>query len=415
MTALMLYGAFFLLYTHSINMNSQNFDLWNFVFDTDGPRIVRVFTDKNEITDAHRHPLYALFLKKPTRMLNEAFIDDNKNAALFVSAAVGCLSIPAVYYIFLIVLEQRMDALLFTVLFGCSSSMWLLSSLPETFSMNLAMVALAFYLQLRPSRGRLKNAVSFIALSFFAAGITISNIVYCFGGYVNSLRKQDLALREIVKLITVYACALLLLMGAFSFMQKLQYPNSVRLLTFCGLKGDLVYVTTDPLKILSPVRVITLFKTFMINNIIAPRAVIKIIRAFGTQWTIIGFTNSAGYVILALVYCYMAVMALRYIVRTKSYYEKDIQLAAGFIVFNLVFHSFYQALGIPFIYSIHAVFSLVFLMAWFYKGVNFKFKRLVLAACVIAIVANNAFFINRVNVLLDTNLAPIDHNIGNGR
>ena len=417
-----MYSVFFTLYTHSIDLHSRNFGLWNFVFDADQGRVTDVFTKDNFISDTNRHPLYTIFFKRITILLDSHLIHDAARSTLLVATGIGCLSIPVAFLIFLKLVRNEMDACLLTVIFGCSSSVWLLSSIPETFSMNLAMLVLAFYFQTRATdKGsqQWKNTFFQSFFAFIAAGITISNSVYVIFGFINNMRKRREKLVYIAFRLALFSVILLILMGIFTSLQRELYPSAIRLVSPSDYASiftqDSCYFSFNPNVLQSINKILVLARTMFIDNLVAPRAVIKLINSFDMPWTIIGFETGGIYIILLLAYAVFFTAAIVKIVWEKAYHDKDIQLAASFVAFNLIFHYFYQAVGIPFLYSIHTVFSLIFLLAWFYKSLDFRFKRLVLLAAVIAVVANNSVFISRVNTFLNTDLAPIDHNIGNGR
>jgi hypothetical protein len=396
----------------------MNFNLWNFVFDTDGPRIIGIFSDQKYIADTNRHPLYALFFKTVTRLI-DSHVHDESTSTLLVTAGIGAMAIPAAFLIFLKIVRSETDAFLFAVILGCSSSTWLLSSLPETFSINLAMLVMAFLFQMNEGNGRWKHTAFAVFYTFIAAGITIANSVYAVSGYVNYLRKRGEKLQYAAFHLLVFGTVFLILMGVFTHLQRALYPGAGTLISpgdYAGIfTTEKDYFNFNPGVVLSADRIIILARTMLVDNLIAPKSEIKIIDSLGLQWTIIGFGTGWAYLLLALAYAVLATTMGVKIIQQKSYRDKDVQLAAGFLAFNLVFHLFYQGVGIPFIYSIHAVFSLVFLLAWLFKSVDFKFKRLVLLAVVLAVVVNNSIFIGRVNKFLNTNLTPIDHNRGNGR
>jgi hypothetical protein len=96
------------------------------------------------------------------------------------------------------------------------------------------------------------------------------------------------------------------------------------------------------------------------------------------------------------------VLCLSSIVIKKGFKDKDVQLAFSFIMFNLILHFFYNAVGIPFIFSIHAAFSIIFLLMYGYRESGFRFKRAFLILLTALTIINNVFFITATDDLLHT-------------
>ena len=69
-------------------MHSKNYGAWNFIFDADTVRVIRVFTDpKDTSIDVDKHPLYVVFFKPVGRLLNDHLHDPAKSTLLITSFA----------------------------------------------------------------------------------------------------------------------------------------------------------------------------------------------------------------------------------------------------------------------------------------------------------------------------------------
>jgi hypothetical protein len=83
-------------------------------------------------------------------------------------------------------------------------------------------------------------------------------------------------------------------------------------------------------------------------------------------------------------------------------WRPEIAMSIAVIAFNLGLHSFYRAIGVPFMYSVHIVFPLLFLLSVLYGRSTLPGKRALLAAVTVAIIANNIVFLSDVNDALRT-------------
>ena len=395
-------------------MHSKNYGAWNFIFDADTVRVIRVFTDpKDTSIDVDKHPLYVVFFKPVGRLLNDHLHDPAKSTLLITSFA-GAAAILFVFLIFSKSLRlNSADALLFSILFGSSSSVWLFCSIAETFSFNLAAIVLLFYLQtasILPSFSWrfIRFNLGYILYSFVATGITFTNGVYSFLSYINFYRKQKTKWLRISIFVSIFLMIILLLIILCSHIQHKLYPEAF---IFSGLKSfitiyriEATYVTHTIGHLCNLPDTVVFFRTLFFDNIIAPMVVLKDVVAFNRDWNILGFNYKGGsfYNFTVLVYALFLIYSGVYIIQQKLFKEKDLQLAISFIVFNCMLHFFYRAVGIPFIYSIHLVFSVVFLLASCYKRSSFRLKRICLFILTIFTVINNYFFIKQTNYLLRT-------------
>lgn len=407
-----LFLLFFIIYFNSIDIYARNFHHWNFIFDADSSRVIRAFTDKSwpNLADLHKHPLYLIFFRPITSFIRNIIHNPDKST-LLVTSFLGALAIPVVYLIFFQFLKKRIDSLLFTIIFACSSSVWLLCSIPETFSLNSLMIVLAFYLQsIKTSLGQYKRAIKvsiiYIFYSFIAAGITLSNIVYSFLSYINFQRKYKNKVWQKIIYLFCYILMVTFLLVAFSNFQNKIYPGthifSKPESFMSAISQEKEYFILDTKALASPSRAADLIKTFFIDNIIAAKANLKYVYDFGMGWNILGFENRKEHIsnLTLLFYITFFILTAISLIIKKSFKNKDIQLVSAFIGFNLIFHFFYHGVGIPFIFSIHLVFSIIFLMMYSYRGVNFRFKSILLTIFTALVVINNSIFIARVNSLL---------------
>jgi len=80
-------------------------------------------------------------------------------------------------------------------------------------------------------------------------------------------------------------------------------------------------------------------------------------------------------------------------------------LAVACIGFNLVLHYFYRGHGQQFLYSIHAAFPLLLLLAQLYAASGWRWRRGVLALALVAVFANNLEAARGLRALLDRECA----------
>jgi hypothetical protein len=408
----LLFSIFFTVYLNSIDKRNKNYYRWNFIFDADTARVIKVFTDARATSiDVDKHPLYVMFFKPAGRSLN-SIVRNPARSTLLITAFAGAAAVPFVFLIFFRALRLPViDSILFSILFGSSSSAWLMCSITETFSFNLLFIVLAFYLQSADTRRLSVSAhflfnIRYMIFSIVATGVTITNGVYAFLGYLNFCRKQKTTiLYKIVSalLFLFIMCFFLLLL---SRVQHELYPKAF---LFSGIKSlcsmyrrEHEYVVCGVKNLFRWHGVIDFFRTFFFSNVVAPRAAVIDIEAFGYRWNMLGFVYRGGwlYNCTMLIYSLFLCGGLFCVFQKKLLKEKDLQLALFFILFNFILHAFYRAVGAPFIYSDHLVFSVVFLIARGYKESSFSLKRLFLVILLSLVIINNSLFIKQTNYLL---------------
>jgi hypothetical protein len=332
-----------------------------------------------------------------------SFIGDPGRSALLVTSAGGALAVVLSYLIFCNLPLGKKDSLLFAMIFGFTSSFWLLSSIPETYSLNVLMIVTGFYLQTVPvvkGKGILFVVLGFIIYSVIATGITLSNFVYATFAFINFLRKQIKKFSHGFFILLFYFVSVTLLLVKFSFVQKWLY-NSYCFCSWSSLikvfQSNSLYFFWNQMR--TPAGVSAILLTFFSYNIIAPKVSLIFFYDFLRPWNILGFVGTGGllYWIANLFFLFLIIFSLTAGLRKKLFFDKDWQLALSFILFNLIFHFFYRAVGIPFIFAVHVTFSIIFLIASAYQNSGAGFKRIVLIIFLLLLFGNNFNFISSVN------------------
>ncbi len=178
--SIVLLVAFVCLYLRSIDVHATN-ALWhNFVFDADIDRILQdAQRGQNDVVFA-RHPLFALTIALPASALARLGVSPIASLRA-VAALAGGLGVAGARVLFLRITGDRVAAVLFASLYGLAATVWLLSSIPETFPLSAAAIVGLFLVHdpasVRPRRHPARFA-TFAVLSALAVGVTVANAIY---------------------------------------------------------------------------------------------------------------------------------------------------------------------------------------------------------------------------------------------
>lgn len=324
-------------------------------------------------------------------MILRLILKDPLRSALVATAAVASTAIPLSYLIFLVFLKNKVVSLIFAMLFGFSSSVWLFCSIPETFSLNLAMIVMAFFLQsfkIPPDGLSWKRfKIVYIIYSIIAVGISLPNIIYATLAFVNICRKRGEGKRWSTMQTSYYLSIITLLLMLLSSLQVLVYHGAYLFwnpISFIRVfMIDHEYFMLDPSRLANAERILKFARYFLIDNITAPIVISKEWSTYHTQWTMLGFTTKKAYLYFASALFYffwLSVASLSTPIK-KIIKDYDVQLACCFIAFNIVFHQIYYHIGYdcgPFLYSIHTSFCMIYLLARAYHVCKIRFKKILL-------------------------------------
>lgn len=401
--------SFLALYTGSIDLDARNLMRFNFLLDADILRVVLGF--KGETALGHmRHPLFPLFFGGLGARLESLGIDGAVGARA-VSATAGALAVGLAYLTLLPVVRRRLDALMLAALFGVTSSLWLLSSIPETFAINALVIVLSFWLQSAafawPVRHPLRFA-GYVVYTVVALGIALPNLVYAFLGYLNNVRRTTGAVSGRAVSVAAYTVASLALLAALSSVQTSWYPETYdRLARFPDEMLELDRFFIDFNRPLSAADLGNEARELLLDGVVGRRPAVTNISSTKGPQQIVQLSGSltplyvvaiGALALLVALALFAARARLGAVVRNPA-----VQQALAFVAFNFVLHFFYRGNGQRFLFSIHVVFPLFVLLAHLraaapgLRGI----ARGLLALSLLAWTLNNAAFVEEANRLLD--------------
>jgi tetratricopeptide (TPR) repeat protein len=403
--------AFAALYTRSIDVHATNVLWHNFVFDAD---IDRVIADaqraQNEVVFA-RHPLFALSFALPASVLARLGVSAI-GSLRFVAALAAALGVVGARALFVRITGDRTVASLFAVLYGLCAAVWLLSSIPETFALNAAAIV-ALFLMHDPSYARPRQHPARFALfalaSALAVGITLANAIYVALVLAANARDAEPSWRRRATSVAAGAAATGATFLVLSVMQGTLLAAHVG---HAGLTDPLVAIRSDRFLDLTHApslrEVLVVARAFLVDNLVAPGAVVAVVREADAEHTMSGYTQMLQYgdwtaptYLLAIASLgSFAVAAIARADRRALVASHRVQLALACIAANLALHCFYRANGQPFIFSVHTVLPVTVVLAEAYARGSGHLRLWLAAASVTAVALNNAIFLGRVQAAL---------------
>jgi Family of unknown function (DUF6080) len=425
--------SFFFLYASSLDFDAPGMLNHNVIFDIDPDRVVNDMAGSEKIIEVHKHPLYGLFFRTimpPIIELCEIAGTIFKHydtysfelieklvhhppetvAVTFLICFAGACSVGISFLIFNRFLHNRSSAILFTLLVGVSPPVWVLSSVPETFSLNLLCLVCAFYFQAAlPCKTFLQRNIGhilFFLLGFVATGITLPNGIYVAICYFFYLKRHHFATRQLVGIALLYSFGLYGTIAIASFLQSNIYPVSFSHI----LPQDYISIFIREDKWNHNIHFEKAFwmscmqlgRSFFIETIVAPKVIFQLYHYPESSWRILAFSykGSAIFALASVGYCVALAACVLAIVKKRVLLSGELIIAMAIIVFNCLFHTVMHGLGIPFIYSIHVVLPLLYCLAAAYNVMDFRYKKVFLVVFVCTIIINNSLFLNRINVII---------------
>ena len=424
--AVALYLAWVVVYLHSLDLHGRNFDYENFLFDADGPRIVKVLTVPGAAFSSHRHPLYVAMLQ-PLGLALDAILVHPIRAALGVTAALAALGSPLAFVVLRRSAGGLLDGLLWAILFSGSSCIWLFASMPETFAINVTTIVLGYVLQLTPEgpapapgRFRRKFAIH-VLYGTLATGITLTNSVYAFISFCSLAWKHRHPGKWLRFLFStgLYVVCVTAFLAALSKLQSLRYPDAHRFTAPSEFTG----VVNEDEKFFVGGRMLSWLtleaRTFFAHSIIAPRAEMTEVLQYNPRlwpvpprWQIVQFAPSPGWMFwactgFALAFCIALGVRSKAPSAPRARWGPEIAMSCAVIAFNLALHSFYRAIGAPLMYATHVVFPILFLLSVLYGRSALPGKRALLLILTVGVLGTNVRFLADVNgALRDADPSP---------
>jgi hypothetical protein len=415
-SAIGLYVGWLAVYLCSLDLHGKNIDCENFLFDADPTRVIKVVTKIGVAHSTERHPLYVSFLK-PLGFFVMNFTNDVIIASLVVTAALAAIAVPFAFLMMRRSSRGIVDGILWTMVFAGSSAFWFFAALPETFAINAASIAIGYVLQLLPGgepyapKAFRRIFLLHVLFGVFATGMTLTNSVYALISFCSLAWKQRPAekwKRFLVTRVLLYMACVTVLLSSLSSIQTCSYPNAHRFLApneYTSIaQGDKKYVTLHD----EGAWLLTEGRTMIGSSIIGPHAEVEDVvpEQFGKpeHWTAVQFSSEPGWMwwaSTAFALAFTVALGVRargkYASTEARDWRPEIGMSIAIIGFNLMLHSFYRAIGIPFMYSVHVTFPIVFLLSLLYGRSTLPGKRVLLAVLAVSVIATNASFLGDIS------------------
>jgi len=401
----LLLVCFLCLYVRSIDLSSPNAFSHNFVFDADLDRVVADAATRQSEVAFGRHPLFALVLAFPASLLARLGLAP-ASALRIVVASVAGLGVVAAYRVFRRITGEIWTALAFTLLYGLGSTVWLLSSVPETFAVNAAIITACFAfvgsgLGARP--GSLRR-LGFVLLSAVAVGVTVSNAAYVALAYLVDLRRRRASLRSRAGSLAAHAASTAGAFVALSLLQKAFFTS--RIATGTGLVNPLGAASGDVFlsfeRTVSLADVGRLLRAFTVDNLVAPGCVVEVVDSITgpNQMLQFGRWTSPAYLAGTLALGLLLVVPAARCSLGRVARSPRVELSLLYVAFNLGLHFFYRANGQPFIFTIHTALPVLVLLAEVHAASTVAFRRVLTCAAALIVAASNTLFVSDVRQAL---------------
>lgn len=401
-----IFVAFTVLYAASIGVSKRNLEWTNFIFDADPGRVLGDALRGQDAGVFMRHPLFTLTIGAIARALQA--VAEPRASVLYAVALLSGASVALAFLFFRAVTERLVTALLMTVLYGVAAAAWVLSSIPETFAISSGMIV-AVLLMHRPEFAQPRTHPGRFALNAIVAalavGVAVPNIVYAALGFASNLRSAQPTVRRRIGVFALFSVASLTAFVALGAMQRVLFPD--RAGTHSVIGAPVVAAINDPYlrfdHTFHVVDIARLVRAFTADNVVAPRAVVEVVRApDGPEHMIQYDGRLAPTYLLAASALLVLVVGVVLTGRLRDVRNQHIaQLSLAFVLYNIGFHYFYRANGQPFIFTMHALFPVLVLVALVYETSRWPHREKVLAVAVALVVANNVMLVSFVNRALD--------------
>jgi hypothetical protein len=372
----------------------------NFLFDSDGPRIVYALTGEEGYYGeqyTYRHPLFVLFLA-PAMSALLSFGISAIRGGLIISAFFGAAAVGATYLTLRKWRVRQMVAAAWTVLFAVSTPIWLFSSVVDSFSANAFCIVGVFYLagpEVTQPRRYKWHFAGYLLFSVVAIGLTLANVVYVVAAFglqwwIGRTRTIEDALAPAVLGLVVFG-----FVAGLVAIQDRVYPITRQRNAFPYSHTDLFRVDWET----APERLSTALQTLGPDALIMRRPTIRMtpspfsdrpgqMMAFGPRGTLYWCSLLA---LLGVLGFAGSILARRGRFESSAPPRMTL-LALGFILYNVVFAFAFDGYhGAPILFSSHVVFPIIVLLVSF-TTVASRNKLFVagLIAATVLIVGTNA-------------------------
>jgi len=401
-----IFVAFSVLYAVSIGVSKRNLEWTNFIFDADPGRVLGDALRGQNVGVFMRHPLFTLTIGAVARGLQA--VAEPRASVLYAVALLSGASVALAFLFFRAVTERLVTALLMTVLYGLAAAAWVLSSIPEAFATSSGMIV-AMLLMHRPEFAQPRASPVRFALNAtvaaLAVGVAVPNIVYAALAFASNLRSAQPTLRRRIGVFILFSVASLAAFALLGAVQRAMFPDRAAQRSVIG--APIVAAINDPYlrfdHTFHVVDVARLVRAFTVDNVVAPKAVVEVVRAPDGPEHMIQYEGRLAPTYLLSVGALLALVVV--IVNTGRLREVAgrhiAQLSLAFVVYNVGFHYFYRANGQPFIFTMHALFPVLVLVALAYTTTTWRHREKLLAGTVALVALNNVTLVSFVNRALD--------------
>ncbi len=364
---LVLAGAFFLIYFSMGQFyNQPDFTLRDNYLDADNSDWIQRIAEPDGYAQEMRvtHP-FAFFIFRPLGWAATIFWHTPSLTALFLNSLAGALSVFLAWGFVKTLTGTRVYAFLLAGLLGLSTAHFFFAAIVESYIFS-ALTLIGFYLYLLV---RKENTGMLIAISLLTFGITLTNFVQTFLGFVvTRFRGKD---------IFRFTGTVLSLGIILTFVHHLWYPSSKPFFLLSSSEGEGVFlfsIFTEPAWNLSG-RLLLLARTMLLNSVIAPLPFVFLNDAEAAFPTFQFFTlsklqgtylyseyNGVGKLLVALWLILLFVAGLSFLWNFARSRKADLAVAFCLcLLFNFVLHLIYGEQ--PFLYSPGWTFALIFFVA----------------------------------------------------
>jgi len=405
---LLFFGIYFGLATQLVqNTPIAIYD--DVLFEIDTARAIidmTIFSGYHYRTEVH--PIYVLMINPIGEAIGR-IIPSNEMTAVFINVFFGAAGTTLAYLVSRLAGTQVSTSVLFTSIFGFSTSQLFLSIIPDTASLAVCTLLITYGLfKISLQTRRVPDWIWIIA-GILTLGVTTTNFaqtVLCYA--VLQLKDIDkprpgLNLWRILR----YTLLVLLIVIPLSLIQKAIYPSATLFFLPRVYFDELGYASASILS--APLEIIpVILKSFFADTIIAPEP--TILEIVGRDIPAITFTHATtyfpiGYAGLAI-WVVMLAASLYQLIKKKRFLLFELGLIAS-MGFNLILHSFY---GIGeknkielFLYTGNLTF--IVLMLWsraFYRINNKMIRFAALTSLAAAAGINNILILQGIIRLLSS-------------
>jgi hypothetical protein len=360
LTLVYLYSAFRL--THANNYFAHN----NVFFGADHLEALKGWVPFHKGV----HPLILILVLPLTRFCR--FFLNDISAGIVINAGFGILGCYLAFLSYRKLTGDGLDPLLYTLFFGFTGSQWILSAVPDSYSLGAVSVVFAFLLLIFCLSNQKLYSLFWVLAGILSFGVTITNFVttlICFCTAMAGLKTDKKFLRFLI-----YICIVLGFVTALNHMQLFYYPGSKLWYRPAEFSYEAQYMNFGRL-LESPARVLAeVLKNFFLFNVVLGEPAVVALKQGGMGWSYYEqcrISLPLGIPALAL---WLFVLAVGMMEKTSLYLKNPLFRACCLsIAWNLGIHLVYGINEI-FLYSAHFTFPLILLSVPWEANCNWKLR-----------------------------------------